>query len=143
MASAALAAGGWFGWHGESWLGAPNSRRVPRALARWNTALGPWRAAPWLAACALLCAGAELAVRREHTPAAGHLRATALDVGQGDATLIDLPDGRLMLIDAGGLPGGSLDIGERVILPVLRARRRSRLDIVVLTHPHPDHYGGL
>jgi competence protein ComEC len=143
MACLALAVGGWLGWYGESWLGAASARPLPRALERWNTALGPWRAVPWLLACAVLCAVAELAVRREHTPAAGHLRVTALDVGQGDATLIDLPDGRLMLIDAGGLPGGSLDVGERVILPVLRARRRSRLDIVVLTHPHPDHYGGL
>jgi competence protein ComEC len=141
VASLALAVGGWFSWHGESWLG--TARAVPRALARWNAALGPWRAAPWLAACAALCAGAELALRGAQTSAAGALRVTALDVGQGDATLIDLPDGRLMLIDAGGLPGGALDVGERVILPVLRARRRSRLDIVVLTHPHPDHYGGL
>jgi competence protein ComEC len=143
MASIALAAAGWFGWHGESWLGSANAPSLPRALERWNAAFGPWRAVPWLAACTALVGCAELAVRREHTPAAGHLRVTALDVGQGDATLIDLPDGRLMLIDAGGLPGGSLDVGERVILPVLRARRRSRLDIVVLTHPHPDHYGGL
>jgi len=143
MASIALAAAGWFGWHGERWLGSTGTPSLPRALRRWNAALGPWRAAPWLAVCAGLFVCAELAVRREHTPAAGQLRVTALDVGQGDATLIDLPDGRLMLIDAGGLPGGSLDVGERVILPVLRARRRSRLDIVVLTHPHPDHYGGL
>jgi competence protein ComEC len=143
MAGMALAAGGWFSWHGESWIGAERARPLPRALVRWNTALGPWRAAPWFVACALLCAGAELALRSEHASAPGRLRVTALDVGQGDATLIDLPDGRLMLIDAGGLPGGTLDVGERVILPVLRARRRSRLDIVVLTHPHPDHYGGL
>lgn len=153
LASIALAAAGWFAWHGQSWLGSANAPSLPRATgswnaarwnaARWNAALGPWRAAPWLAACTALFGCAELAVRREHTPAAGHLRVTALDVGQGDATLVDLPDGRLMLIDAGGLPGGSLDVGERVILPVLRARRRSGLDIVVLTHPHPDHYGGL
>src|SRR5262249_62192309 len=72
----------------------------------------------------------------------GRLRATFLDVGQGDAALIDLPDGSAMLIDAGGSPGGGVDPGAAVLLPLLQARRRTQLDIAVLTHPHPDHYGG-
>lgn len=71
------------------------------------------------------------------------LRVTSLAVGQGDASLIDFPDGSLMLIDAGGTPAGGPDPGARVVLPVLRARRREQLDVVVLSHPHPDHFGGL
>src|SRR5690606_3124473 len=68
---------------------------------------------------------------------------TALDVGQGDALLVDLPDGSLMLIDGGGFVGSPVDPGRRVLLPILRARRRERLELVVLSHPHPDHFGGL
>jgi competence protein ComEC len=76
-------------------------------------------------------------------PPAGALRVTVLDVGQGDAALIDLPDGSAMLVDGGGFVGSPVDTGARVILPFLRARRRSRVDVVVLSHPHPDHFGGL
>lgn len=84
----------------------------------------------------------ELAARRHGAPK-GVLRVTALDVGQGDSTLVDLPDGRLMLIDGGGFVGSPVDPGQSVILPLLRARRRSRVDVIVLSHPHPDHFGGL
>ena len=93
-----------------------------------------------LGACAL-CA-CELRLRSRERPEHA-LRVTFLDVGQGDSALIDLPDGRAMLIDAGGNPGGGPDPGERALVPLLLARRRTMLDWVVLTHPHPDHYGGL
>jgi competence protein ComEC len=73
----------------------------------------------------------------------GRLRVTALDVGQGDSLLIDFPDGRSMLVDGGGMVGNPVDPGTRVILPVLGARRRSRVDVLALTHPHPDHFTGL
>ncbi|MBN2192756.1 MAG: DNA internalization-related competence protein ComEC/Rec2 [Polyangiaceae bacterium] len=73
----------------------------------------------------------------------GLLRVTAVDVGQGDAELVDLPDGSLMLVDGGGFVGSPVDPGARVLLPLLRARRRRRIDVAVLTHPHPDHLLGL
>jgi competence protein ComEC len=73
----------------------------------------------------------------------GRLRVTVLDVAQGDAILVDLPDGKLMVVDGGGLVGSPIDTGRRVLLPELRRRRRDRVDVVVLSHPHPDHYGGL
>lgn len=72
----------------------------------------------------------------------GILRVTFIDVGQGDAALVDLPDGSAILVDAGGLVGSPTDVGERVIGPLLAARRREALAAVVLTHPHPDHFLG-
>jgi competence protein ComEC len=71
------------------------------------------------------------------------LRVSILDVGQGDSALIDFPDGSAMLVDGGGFVGSPIDTGKRVVLPLLRARRRARVDTVVLSHPHPDHFGGL
>ena len=73
----------------------------------------------------------------------GSLRLTFVDVGQGDSTLIDLPDGNLMLIDAGGTLNGHNDPGQRALLPLLRARRRTHIDLALITHAHPDHYRGL
>jgi competence protein ComEC len=49
----------------------------------------------------------------------------------------------LMLIDGGGFVGSPVDPGLAVILPVLRERRRTRVDVAVLSHPHPDHFTGL
>ncbi|MFO0674947.1 MAG: DNA internalization-related competence protein ComEC/Rec2 [Polyangiaceae bacterium] len=79
--------------------------------------------------------------RHEGSPR-GELRVTFLDVGQGDAAIVDLPDGTAVLVDAGGLVGSPVDTGVRVVIPVLRARRRSRLRAVILSHPHPDHFSG-
>jgi competence protein ComEC len=72
----------------------------------------------------------------------GVLRVVFLDVGQGDSTLARMPDGRTLLIDAGGLPGSAFDIGERVISPALRALGVRTIDTLVLTHGDPDHVGG-
>lgn len=71
------------------------------------------------------------------------LRATMLDVGQGSALLVRLPEGRDWLIDGGGLPGSGFDMGRYVVVPALRAAGVSRLTGVVISHPHPDHYAGL
>lgn len=100
-----------------------------------------WRRASAAVAVAVVLA-LEVHERARGAPR-GVLRVTFLDVGQGDAALVDLPDGSAMLVDGGGLVGSPIDVGERVLAPVLRARRRSRVDLVVLSHPHPDHYGGL
>lgn len=102
-----------------------------------------WRHRLSIAALAAIAiVGAELHLRHREAPTDA-LRVTFLDVGQGDAALVDLPDGRLMVIDAGGAASGGPDPGARVLVPLLRARRRHRIDVFVLSHPHPDHYGGL
>jgi competence protein ComEC len=73
----------------------------------------------------------------------GRLRVTALDVGHGDAVLIQLPDRRSVLVDTGGsLTGSTFDIGGRIVAPALWALGSRRLDVLVLTHGDPDHVGG-
>lgn len=74
--------------------------------------------------------------------ATGTLRITAMDVGQGDALLVTTPDGRTLMVDAGGLPGAGFDIGDRVVGPALRARGVRRLDYLAVTHADADHLGG-
>jgi len=83
------------------------------------------------------------AVARPVTPPRdGVLRIVFLDVGQGDATLIQLPDRRFVLVDAGGVPGSGFDVGERVVTPALLALGARSIDMLVLTHGDPDHIGG-
>jgi competence protein ComEC len=81
---------------------------------------------------------------------AGWLEVSAIDVSQGDSLFVAFPDGRTMLVDAGGFPGignmqrtPNLDMGEDVVSPYLWSRQIQRLDYVVLTHGHSDHMQGL
>jgi competence protein ComEC len=77
------------------------------------------------------------------------LEMTAVDVGQGDSILLTFPDGKLMLIDGGGIPTfgrrapAQMDIGEDVVSPYLWNRAIGRIDVMVCTHAHADHIGGL
>lgn len=112
------------------------------ALSGTAFLIHPGRRSSILCASAALLLACELAAVELERPA-GRLRVTVLDVGQGDSIIVDFPDGRVMLIDGGGVVGSPVDPGERVVAPVLRARRRRHVDVAVLSHPHPDHFVGL
>ena len=77
------------------------------------------------------------------------LEMTVVDVGQGDSILLTFPDGKVMLVDGGGIPTfgrrapSQMDIGEDVVSPYLWGRSIGRIDVMVCTHAHADHIGGL
>lgn len=99
---------------------------------------------------AIALAGAGMVIVTGRAPGTGRapvllpgiLRVVILDVGQGDATLVMLPNGTSILVDAGGLAGTSYDIGSRVVVPALRAFGVTRLHALVATHGDPDHIDG-
>lgn len=70
------------------------------------------------------------------------VRVTFLDVGQGDATVVEFPEGKTILID-GGSSYDSLDLGRAVVGPYLWDRGIRQLDHLIGTHPQLDHVGGL
>ena len=96
-----------------------------------------------LAAVGLTALSALLTLWPALRPADGRLRVSVLDVGQGDAIVIEAPDGRAVLVDAGAGGPYRLDAGERVVAPFLWNRGVLRLAAIVVTHPDIDHAGGM
>ena len=119
------------------------------AISAWCAALAllPYVAAPsrWIrgALVALLGVALALSVWPWVRPGDGRLRVTFLDVGQGDAILIEAPEGPRLLVDGGPAGNQRLDVGERVIAPYLWNLPTQSLEAVALTHPDSDHSGGL
>lgn len=76
----------------------------------------------------------------------GVFEVTAIDVGQGDSLLLITPEGKTLLMDAGGIPGNTrsdFDVGEEVVSPYLWSRGIRRLDVIAISHAHSDHIGGM
>lgn len=114
-------------WYGAALLaptvaGSRRRRALLGALLLTVATLSAW---PWL------------------RPTERMLRVTFLDVGQGDAILVEMPDGPRLLVDGGPGGAGRFDVGERVLAPFLWNRPLGRLDVVALSHWDADHSGGL
>jgi competence protein ComEC len=82
----------------------------------------------------------------------GSLEIAMIDVGQGDSVLLGLPSGGTMLVDTGGIQSfghkrrprdSSFDTGEDVVSPYLWRRGLRRLDVLMISHAHTDHVGGV
>ncbi len=69
------------------------------------------------------------------------VRVTMLDVGQGDATVIELPTGETIVIDAGAAYD-RYDVGASVVAPYLWDQGITRITHAIGTHPQLDHVGG-
>lgn len=68
---------------------------------------------------------------------AQQLNVNYIDIGQGDSELIQLPDGKNILIDAGDKES------TPKLLNFFKSKNINKIDIMIISHPHMDHYGGL
>lgn len=71
------------------------------------------------------------------------VRVVFIDVWQGDSILVTAPLGRNILIDAGGELADGGNAGAGKVVPFLKKLGVESLDYLILTHPHPDHAGGM
>lgn len=94
------------------------------------------------ALCALVLVAllTDLARRAEPAAVAG-VRLTLLDVGHGQAALLETNDGRRVLFDAGSRD--RRDPADRVVLPALFALHATTLDLAVVSHADADHSGAI
>jgi len=135
---------GRFQW-AELWVIRPNFVEIVLyyGLVFFLFFLRRWRMAKIGLAALLFFLGADISYWIYKTRYDSHLRITYLDVGQGNAALVQFPGKERMLIDGGGFPGSDFDVGRMVIAPFLLDSKILRVDYLVLTHPQTDHMEGL
>ena len=114
-------------------LGRPLTGRLPERAAWWRRLPRVHRLG--LATAAALAVFATTAPALDGPDPPGRLTVRFLDVGQGDSTLVQHPDGTAVLFD-GGPP-------EAGVARLLRKAGVERLALVVATHASRDHHGGL
>jgi competence protein ComEC len=120
---------------------------------------GLWEAIPWYGAIglathwrdrrmaarflSLFLAGLNALVflRPDPDPSRGVLRVSMIDVGQGDAILVEFPGGETLLVDTGPLTLAG-DAGKKTVAPFLKRKGIGAIDMLVITHPDADHCGG-
>ncbi|HSB98857.1 MAG TPA: DNA internalization-related competence protein ComEC/Rec2, partial [Burkholderiaceae bacterium] len=74
-------------------------------------------------------------------PLPGRFELVVLDVGQGSSVLLRTHS-RLLVYDTGPAYSRDADAGQRVVVPLLRARGERQVDMLVLSHRDSDHVGG-
>lgn len=96
----------------------------------------------WLAG-ALATAVAAAALLVTAAPPAEELRLTAIDVGHGDALIVELPSGQTVMVDTGGHhhPGADSRLAATRLVPALTRLGIARLDLLIITHADHDHVG--
>lgn len=97
--------------------------------------ISPRRLALFAVACSLI-----LSVLPVFGYKTGQFEVVFLDVGQGDCEILRCPDGRTVMIDAGD---DRFNVTANAIIPYLKKAGITKLDHVVLSHPHRDHFGGM
>jgi len=114
------------------------ARQVPTQIVEVNPTAAPPKATAMARAAETAIPTETVVVLPVAAAAQGDanpLRVTFVNVGQGDSTLIQTPEGFVILID-----GGEKDTG---IVSYLRTVGIKRIDLMIATHPHSDHIGGL
>ncbi|MET0333096.1 MAG: DNA internalization-related competence protein ComEC/Rec2, partial [Rhizobacter sp.] len=134
--------------HGLTWLGNwPGAVWLVPAAPMWAQVAGLAGAAllvlplPWRMRLLAVPLAMPLLLPVPERPQDGRYELVAVDVGQGTAVLVRTR-GHLLVYDAGPQYSRESDAGQRVLLPLLRARGETRIDRLVLSHRDLDHVGG-